>query len=323
MSILKKFFSRTEPSEEDKLLASLKRLSDALRPHDSHWAGILAALHDEATAEFARGSPVGRRFQLVRKIEQLFGGMGMGSTFAQFANMFLAKSQFDLPVAVGLSTPADSVAAMELMTVFPSNYRPTLKEFLDAIALQTKTEWKYVTESASLRSYSKDTSPVDGVACFEFSPCESRLDFTIRVPAGWTIRDGGNRLMCRPPTFPVGIDFYEVGGYSFEAGAALGMNDIVEAVALEWAGRAKSEVKKEDLVAGRVGEHPALYFETRVPSRLGMELIWRQWVFSSGDRCYFVISTLDDANTAQLKSQVDDILQSFEKKPPNQLPTPI
>jgi len=46
MSILKKLFTRTEPSEENKLLASLKRLSEALRPHDSHWAGILATLQD-------------------------------------------------------------------------------------------------------------------------------------------------------------------------------------------------------------------------------------------------------------------------------------
>jgi hypothetical protein len=76
MSIFQKLFARTEPSEEDKLLASLKRLSDALRPHDSHWAGILAALHDEAAVEFSSGSPVGRRYQLARKIEQLFGGMG-------------------------------------------------------------------------------------------------------------------------------------------------------------------------------------------------------------------------------------------------------
>jgi hypothetical protein len=76
MSIFSKLFARTEPSKEDKLLASLTRLSDALRPHDSHWAGILGTLHDEAAAEFASGSPVGQRYQLARKIQQLFGGMG-------------------------------------------------------------------------------------------------------------------------------------------------------------------------------------------------------------------------------------------------------
>jgi hypothetical protein len=76
MSIFKKLFARTEPSAEDKLLSSLKRLSDTLRPHDPHWAGILATLHDEAAAEFSSSSPVSRRYQLARKIEQLFGGMG-------------------------------------------------------------------------------------------------------------------------------------------------------------------------------------------------------------------------------------------------------
>ena len=76
MNILKKMFVRSEPSEEDNFLASLARLRDALQPVDSHWAGVLGTLHGEAAGEFASGAPVGRRYQLVRKIEQLFGGMG-------------------------------------------------------------------------------------------------------------------------------------------------------------------------------------------------------------------------------------------------------
>jgi hypothetical protein len=76
MSILNRLFSRGKPSEEDELVASLQRLSDALQPHDSHWAGILARLQAEVAAEFACSSPVGQRYQIARKIEQLFGGMG-------------------------------------------------------------------------------------------------------------------------------------------------------------------------------------------------------------------------------------------------------
>lgn len=76
MSIFKKFFARSEPSEEQILLASMQRLSDALRPVDSHWAGVLATLRDEVASEFASGAPVGRRYQVARKIESLFGGMG-------------------------------------------------------------------------------------------------------------------------------------------------------------------------------------------------------------------------------------------------------
>jgi hypothetical protein len=61
--------------EEEALLASLQRLRDALRPHNSHWADVLARLRDEAAGEFSRSAPVSRRYQLARKIEGLFGGM--------------------------------------------------------------------------------------------------------------------------------------------------------------------------------------------------------------------------------------------------------
>lgn len=76
MSIFKKLFARSQPSEEDVLLKSLLQLSNALQPHDSHWSNVLRKLHQEAAAEFASGSPVGQRYQLARKIEKLFGGMG-------------------------------------------------------------------------------------------------------------------------------------------------------------------------------------------------------------------------------------------------------
>jgi hypothetical protein len=54
----------------------LQRLSDSLKPHDSHWAGVLAKLRANLAAEVASGAPVGRRYQLAREIEGLFGGMG-------------------------------------------------------------------------------------------------------------------------------------------------------------------------------------------------------------------------------------------------------
>ena len=240
--------------------------------------------------------------------ERLDGSMG--GAFAQFANMFLVRSHLDLTHGIVLSTSDDSVAEAELMSVFPRAYQPTLREFLDAIALQTHTRWQYVTESPTLQSSSDE--PVKEVACFQFTPAKSGLDFTIAVPEGWTIRDGGNRLMCCPRNFPVGIDFYEVGQYSFKEGVASKMGGIVEAVALEWAGRAKPGAAKADMKKAKVGDFEAWSFVTRVPSRLGMELIWRQWVFAAGNRCYFVISTLDDENASKLASEVEGILQSFK-----------
>lgn len=76
MNVFKTIFARAKPSEEARLLASLQRLRKALEPHDAHWAEALAAVQAEAAAAFANGSPVLRRYQLARKIEGLFGGMG-------------------------------------------------------------------------------------------------------------------------------------------------------------------------------------------------------------------------------------------------------
>ncbi len=251
--------------------------------------------------------------------ERLDGGLGY--TFAQFANMFLVKSHLSLSRGVVLSTPDDKVADTDLMPAFPGTYRPTLREFLDEIATQTHTEWRYVVESPTLESTS--SKPVEDVACFEFTNGGSRLDFSVRVPEGWTIRDGGNRLMCAPPTFPVGIDFYEAGTYSFGNAAANAMERIVDDVALEWARRASPQAKISDMTFARVGGFNARYFQTRVASRFGGELNWRQWVFCVGNRCYFVVSTLDDKNSSTLRAAIDEILQSFQiSKSPSQAPDP-
>lgn len=76
MNMFKKLFAHTKPSEEQMLLTSLRRLSDALQRHDSHWSGILQKLHDEAATQFTNNTPVTLRYELARKIESLFGGMG-------------------------------------------------------------------------------------------------------------------------------------------------------------------------------------------------------------------------------------------------------
>jgi hypothetical protein len=76
MNLFKKLFTRAKPSAEETFLVSLQRLSDALRPLNSPWANVLAELRDEAANIFASGAPVERRYQLARKTEQLFGGMG-------------------------------------------------------------------------------------------------------------------------------------------------------------------------------------------------------------------------------------------------------
>jgi hypothetical protein len=76
MNFLNKFFKRNNPSEEDRLLVSLKNYSDALRPTESHWANVLEKFHNEASSELVNETLISSKYQLVREIEKLFGGMG-------------------------------------------------------------------------------------------------------------------------------------------------------------------------------------------------------------------------------------------------------
>lgn len=247
--------------------------------------------------------------ELTRLLDRRLDG-GLGYTFAQFANMFVPNSTIQLPQGVILVAKTKAIDDTELMPVFPEHYRPRLRELLDAIALQTSSTWAYVTESDSLKSDSK--TPVGGIVCIEFSPTESRLELSVEIPPGWSVRDVGNRRMCAPPTFPVGIDFYHMGTYSFDGDRAAGMEKIVKSIALDWASRVKEGTSENDLGQKRIGAYDALTFETTIPSRLGMDLIWRHWVFAAEDRCYFVVSTLDQKHLKQQAADIDAMLDSFK-----------
>jgi hypothetical protein len=76
VGIFKRLSPRTESPEEYRLLACLKRLSDALYPIFAHGADSLARCRDEAASAFASGSPIARRYEIVRRIETFYHGMG-------------------------------------------------------------------------------------------------------------------------------------------------------------------------------------------------------------------------------------------------------
>ena len=88
---------------------------------------------------------------------------GMGFTFGQFANMFLATSRIHLEFGVGLMTSSREISGTTLQSPFPRSYKPTLREFLDAIALQTFSEWKYDPSSKYVKTEGQPDSPVKGL----------------------------------------------------------------------------------------------------------------------------------------------------------------
>lgn len=252
--------------------------------------------------------------------ERLNGGMGY--SFRQFANMFLVTSRIKLSYGIGLMTSSRKISEAELQPAFPKFYKPTLREFLDAIALQTSSQWKYDPTNKYVQS-DTDRGAIDGLAIFEFTETKREKPYQIDPAKGWKTIDRGNWVMHIPPIFPVGMDIYEFGSYSSEDGTKEEelMKKVVTEVSLEWAKRAKEEVDAKELTAAKVGSYDALYFEAMVPMPGGTQIRWRQWVFAVGNQCYFVVSTILPKNEDQLYPEVQAMLKSFKMKKSEAKPT--
>ncbi len=251
--------------------------------------------------------------------EQLLGARlegGMDSSFRQFANRFLISSRIQLDTGVGLVTSSREISESQLQSPFPGFYKPTLRELLDAIALQTFSEWRYDPTSKYFKSEVESESPVQGLAMFEFTQAKRQKPFQVDLAKGWQSIDKGNWLMLVPPNFPVGMDIYEMGTYSSDDKTTTKdlFNKVRTEVALEWAKRVRQDASQKDLKSVKVGPYEALFFESMVPSQLGKEIHWRQWVFMNDDKCYFVVSTILPELEKKIFPDVEKMLASIRVK---------
>jgi hypothetical protein len=251
--------------------------------------------------------------------ERLDGGMG--NSFSSFSNMFLVMSRMKLSYGVGLMTGSRDIAKTELQPVFPKFYQPTLHEFLDAIALQTSSRWKYDSTGKYIQG-DGGNGPVEGLAIFEFTATHREKPFEVTPAKGWKSTDKGNWMMYVPPMFPVGMDIYELGDYSSDDKTQEKelLAKVPIEVSLEWARRAKDKVDRKELKPAKVGPYDALYFETRMTLQGGMEIRWRQWVFMAGNRCYFVVSTILPELEDRLFPDVKAMVASFRIKKKDKKP---
>jgi hypothetical protein len=197
--------------------------------------------------------------------------------------------------------------------LFPEFYKPTLRELLDVIALQTSSEWKYDPSGKHIQS-DVDHGPVEDLAIFEFTEVKREKPFQVDLPKGWKSTDKGNWVMFVPPVFPLGMDIHELGSYSSDDASQ--EKELLEKVPIEvslmWARRAKDEVDPKDLKPAKVGRYDALYFETMMSLRDGPTVRWRQWVFMADHRCYFIVSTILPELEAQIFPGVEAMLKSFQ-----------
>lgn len=244
---------------------------------------------------------------------------GMGHSFAQFANMFFVSSRRDLGQSMGLMTSSEKIAKTLLQSPFPAFYKPSLRELLDSISLQTFSQWKYDPSGKYIDKKAKAAhlSPKEmEMAIFEFSESERSKPYELTLAKGWTGSDKGNWTLYSPPGLPVGMDIYEMGSYSADnkdEQEAL-FKQVPTEIAFEWAKRVQARAQKSDLKTASVGPYEAVYFESMVKSQIKKDVRWRQWVFMVGNRCFFIVSTIFPDSEDKIYPELIEMLKSFHVK---------
>ena len=119
-------------------------------------------------------------------LEQRMAG-GMGVPFAQLQNAQLKSNHQGERRSISIQTNSDKISKTVLVSQFPSFYKPTLRQFLDAIALQTHSQWNY-NAGKSENSDSKSNHPI----VFEFKEGGKRKPYELNLEKGWSTKDNGN-----------------------------------------------------------------------------------------------------------------------------------
>src|SRR5215203_5244177 len=167
---------------------------------------------------------------------------GMKGTFNSFGSFLYAFQD------VAIHTDDKEIGAIELSSPFPPFYKPTWKEFLDAIAIQTKSSWKY----DSKRNF------------WVFATPAFTKPYTIKLADKWNLEDRGTYVSYKPPTFPVGMDVYYLGVYSADRDKAQATlwEKIRNAWAIRFASSFKRDIKIDEMQKTKVAEAETLYLQT-------------------------------------------------------------
>ena len=238
--------------------------------------------------------------------------VNMGMTFGNFLKIFLVRSRLSVGTGIGLITDNEKIIRAELQSAFPESYKPRLRELLDAIALQTFSEWKYDREKQFVQTDTVQDKPIKGVVNIHFQRAERKKPFSVKLAEDWTMEDMGHWVMYAPPDFPVGMDIYEFGRYSTKRDDKQAFFEKIRSeVSLEWARRVSPEASADDLKPGKVGKYETLFYETLLKGN-GKKFRWRQWVFMVEDRCFFVVSTIPPNLDDEIFPDVEAMIQSFK-----------
>lgn len=240
----------------------------------------------------------------------------LGCPFYQFSKIFIVSSPLKLKYSVLLGSQSPIILSKPLMNFYPNFYRPTFKEILDQIALQTGSSWHYQPNKEKYKAKLDLYQPSHEVLVFEFNQANRSPSFKLKLAPGWRKTVKPNSVMFIPPTCPMGLDIYDIGTFSTdevsEAQQKALMKRVRKEICLKFASSAKKSVQEAELKKAKVGDYNALYFETEVPTKTGYKARWRQWAFTVEDRCFIAVSTIFPTYEEKLWPQVQEMLTSFE-----------
>lgn len=246
---------------------------------------LLAALSSSVVSSQKRAAlnPKQQETLLARRLPS---GVITG-TFSAFGSLLYAA------LDIAIHTSDKEIAETELHSFFPEFYKPTVKELLTTIALQTKSSWVYDSRT-DYWTFAKPAAP---------------KPFSLKLADKWTSGDRGFYVSYRPPSYPVGMDIYYYGSYSSEdpSQQTVMWERVRDSWATGFASRLRRGVKISEMQPASVDGVEALYFQAPAP-RPGV--MWRQWVLVKNGHAFVIVSTLPN-NDTNLLGDVESMVKSF------------
>jgi hypothetical protein len=249
---------------------------------------------------------------------RLNGFLAPNQPFVDFMSEFFVRSKLDLNMSIGVASKSAQINAAVLEPAFPANYKPTLRELLDAIALQTNSKWSYEESAQVVPTEDQSEAPLEGIAIFEFTPLEQPkpLGFAMTPASGWRVERHGNWEAYIPPTAPLALDFHVSGQITDDdAGKqAETQAKAPEKVCIDAYKKVKPIAAARDLTKAKVGPYDAFYCEHSLPIKTGENIRWRQWNFIVGDQLMYVVSTIPKEKESELLPAILEMVKSFHKQ---------
>lgn len=197
-----------------------------------------------------------------------------------------------------VSCKTKEVAETPLRSPFPDFYKPTWREYFDAVALQTHTHWRYQDDTYG----------------FMFEQPALPLPFEIQLADGWRAERRGSYVAFIPAQANVGMDIYMGGSYSAEKDEAA----LHERVRADWAmaflPRINAQATIEDMQTVEVDGAEALFISTAHPKT---KVLWRQWVFVKDGMCFLIVSAIQPEQDETLWPDVQAMRRSFRAVGPS------